>query len=275
MRPTIPKSSTSVLQLTDLHLDKLDPDQIDRLLNHVAKIDCDCVCITGDVSIARHLREHLAALAAACAPRAVYMVCGNHDYYGSSVAAVDAVVKELCAETKNLHHLDGGQMIALNRHTCIIGHRGWADARAGLGSRSHLKSPDHRAIRDFHGLRHQQAMLRMNRMGKESAERIRRILPLALTRYRHVILLTHVPPYEEVARFNGRRCGNVHLPHFTNLSAGLAIRGIARAFPTRKITILSGHTHSHAVALVAPNLCVRVARPASTQSGSLKPLRFS
>lgn len=111
-------------------------------------------------------------------------------------------------------------------------------------------------------------MLRMQELGRESAKSIRRILPLALTGYRHVILLTHVPPFAEAVRFNDAPCGPLHLPHYANLSAGFAIRGIARAFPKRRITILAGHSHSSSITHIDSNICVCVAhvRPGKIES---------
>ncbi len=116
---------------------------------------------------------------------------------------------------------------------------------------------------------------RMRALGAESAEQIRNILPLALSRYRHVVILTHVPPYPEAVLYDGNECSPSHLPHYTNLSVGLAIRGIARAFPKRKITVLAGHSHSASVAHITPNLCVRVAHARTGKPGTAEVLRFS
>jgi hypothetical protein len=59
-------------------------------------------------------------------------------------------------------------------------------------------------------------------------------------------------------RYNDQPCGHAHLPHFSNLSVGLAILGIARAFPHRRITILAGHSHSGCTQNIQPNLTIRV-----------------
>ena len=260
---------------SDLHLDKASPSRISRLIDQITDNQSDCVFITGDISTSRKLTEHLALLAAACAPRPIYFVVGNHDYYGSSIAGVDADITSLCAKVGNLHHLDGRQIIPLTRDVCLVGHGGWADARAGHGLRTDLRSPDHHAIRDFHGLSHEQCLLRMQEMGKGSARAIRRILPLALSRFQHVVLLTHTPPYAKSVRYNGEACGRLHLPHYTNVSAGLAIRGIARAFPQRRITILAGHTHSANVTHIDPNICVRVAHARTGMPGPLEILQFT
>jgi predicted phosphohydrolase len=270
-----PATSSSLLWLSDLHLDQVGQRLIDRLLDQIAQSTADRVVITGDISKADSLISHLRALASAAAPRPISFVTGNHDYYGSSLAQVDAAIKSLCAEIPNLHFLDGEQIIPLSRHACLVGHRGWADARTGYRCRTRLRSPDQHAIRDFSGLTHEQSMLRMQELGKESAGKIRRILPHALSRYRHVVVMTHTPPFPEVVRYNDAPCGPLHLPHYTNLSAGLAIRGIANAFPNRRITILAGHSHSASVTHIGTNICVRVAYARTGRPGPQKVLRIS
>lgn len=275
MKTTPPATTVNALWLSDLHFDKASASQRGRLLDQISATRSDCVVITGDISSSRKLTEYLTLLASACAPRPIYFVPGNHDYYGSSVADVDDAINALCDSVANLHHLDGRQIIPLTRDVCLIGHHGWSDARAGYGHRSYLRSPDHRAIRDFRGLTRQQSIIRMQQLGRESAMSIRQILPLALTRYQHVVILTHTPPYAQAVRYNGAPCGPVHLPHFVNVSAGRVIRGIARAFPHRRITILAGHAHSSSVTHIDPNICVRVAHARTGRPGLLEVLQFS
>ncbi len=273
--PTLYSKFNRALWLSDLHLDKASNPQIGHLLAHISATSADCFFITGDISNARSLTDHLRLLAAACRPRPIFIVTGNHDYYGGSFAHVDAGIGSLCAEVQNLCYLNGQQIIPLNRHTCLIGDRGWPDARAGFGMHSCLRNPDHNAIHDFQDLTRQQSMIRMQKLGRESASRIRKILPLALTRFRHVILLTHTPPFPEAVRYNDSPCGPLHLPHYTNLSAGLAIRGIASAFPKRRITILAGHSHSSSITHIGTNICVRVAHARTGRTGPQELLRLS
>jgi predicted MPP superfamily phosphohydrolase len=260
--------------LSDLHLDRLEEPQINHLLKQIADSRMECIAISGDISHAQGLTAHLHAIASACYPRPVFFVCGNHDYYGGSVASVDADIRAICAKTENLHLLDGQEIIPLNRHTCLIGDGGWPDVRAGYGMDTCVRSPDHRAIRDFHGMNRQQFMLRMQEMGKCSAAKIRNILPLALTRYPRVILLTHVPPFPRAVRYNDGPCGPRHLPYYANLSAGLAIQGIAGAFPHRRITILAGHAHSACVTHIGTTICVRVAHARAGSPATHQVLRL-
>ncbi len=271
-----PSSTTSTVNwYSDLHLDKVDTRQINYFLQCIVESTADCVAITGDISSARCLTNHLRVIATVCMPRPVFFVTGNHDYYGGSFTEVDAEINALCEKVGNLHYLNGRQIIPLNRHTCLIGHNGWPDARAGYGIHSRLRSPDHRAIVDFRGLTREQSMIKMQELGKDSAKLIRQILPLALSRFFHVIVLTHTPPFAEAVRYNDAPCGPLHLPHYANVSVGLAIRGIASAFPTRRITILCGHSHSASVTQIGPNICVRVAHARTGRLGALEVLRLS
>jgi len=273
--PTLYSKFNRALWLSDLHLDKASNPQIDHLLAHISATSADCFFVTGDISKARSLTDHLRLLATACRPRPIFFVTGNHDYYGGFFAHVDAGIGSLCGAVENLHFLNGQQIIPLNRHTCLIGDRGWPDARTGYGIHSCLRSPDHSAINDFRGFTRQQSMIRMQELGRESANRIRKVLPLALTRFRHAILLTHTPPFPEAVRYNDAPCGPLHLPHYVNLSAGLAIRGIAKAFPSCRITILAGHSHSSSITHIGTNICVRVAHARTGRSGPQELLRLS
>lgn len=251
-------SKPSVLWLGDLHLDKADDQQYKRLYNTIHSSESDCVILTGDIANSRHLRDHLIEISSACWPRPCYFVPGNHDYHGSSISEVENTLEKLQTEIPNFHFLNGKRFIPLAHDTCLIGHGGWADARAGDGQCTRIDSPDRHAIRDFQGMGRRMALRKMNELGRESAAAIRKILPLALTRYHHVVIATHVPPFPTAVRYDDQPCSRMHLPHFSNLSAGLAILGIARAFPQSRITILAGHAHSQCIQNILPNLTIRV-----------------
>lgn len=251
-------SQTTALWLGDLHLDKTSSIKRKQLLEQIRNLKSNAVVVSGDISKARHLRMYLSHLAKACAPRPLYFVPGNHDFHGSSICAVESTLTHLSRTVENFHYLDGTQIIRLASNTCLIGHSGWADARAGYGQRTFVDTPDRHAIDEFRELTAKQTMLKMTEMGKASAKILRKTLPLALSKYRHVVLLTHVPPFPTAVRFNDLPCAWTHLPHFTNLSAGLAILGIARAFPRGQITVLAGHSHSKCENRILPNLTIRV-----------------
>jgi predicted MPP superfamily phosphohydrolase len=267
-------SPVRALWLSDTHLDRAPARELNRLLERIARTESDCMVVTGDISQAGELHDHLRLLATACAPRPLYFVTGNHDYHGSSIGEVESLLRDLCETVDNLHHVDGRRIIPLGRNVCLIGHRGWPDARAGCGQRAVIDFPDRHVIGDFDGLSLSQSLSKMTELGRESARVIRRTLPLALSRYRHVVVLTHVPPFPSAACYNNEPCGPTHSPHFVNVSAGLAIGGIAGAFPNRHITVLAGHAHCSCMVRVRPNVCVRVAYARTGKPGPFEMLEF-
>ncbi len=275
MKTISPNKPTQVQWLTDLHLDGVSTDNQRRLLNCLAASESGLVVISGDISSARHLNGHLLQLAAACAPRPVYFTLGNHDYHGSGLNEVEQGVADLCHSHTNLHYLNGRNIIPISRGTCLVGYRGWADARAGYGTRTVVDSRDRTQISDFHGMSPSESLRKMRELGAESARMIRRTLPQALSRFRHVVVLSHVPPFPESVIYNGKPCAPTHLPHFCNLSAGLAIRAITSAYPQSRVTVLSGHSHSQSSAQILPNLTARVGCARPGRPGLLDLLEFS
>jgi len=173
-----------LLWLTDLHLDKVDNKKRAEFFETLRCEHYDVAVVTGDISHGTGVSADLAELARTCAPRTVYFVLGNHDFYGACIDGVNKAATDVCAIQGNLR-----------------------------------------------------------RLGRAAARHFRRMLPLALTSYRHVWIATHVPPFTEAALFEGRQCGPLHLPHFSNISAGKAIRGISKAFRNRRVTVICGHTH--------------------------------
>lgn len=274
MKTLSPSQPTTVLWITDLHLDRCDPPTQKKFFDRLAASESGIVVISGDISSARHLNGHLLQLAEACAPRPVFFTLGNHDYHHGGLSEVEEGVDAICRSHTNLHHLDGRGILPLSRNTCLVGFRGWADARAGYGEQTVVDSRDRRLIRDFHGLGPKESLRKMRELGAESARMIRRTLPLALSRFRHVLILSHVPPFAASLVYNGRACAPTHLPHFCNLSAGLAIRAITSAYPRRRVTVLSGHSHSHNITQILPNLTARVGHARPGRPGLQNVLEF-
>lgn len=254
-----PSLTARVLWLSDLHIDRATGKQQSLLADKLAALAYDAAVITGDSSSAPHLVRHLRMLAAAVAPRRLLFVLGNHDYHNGSFLEVREAVARICQTTPNLTHLGMGDVVALNANTALIGHDGWADARAGWGSRTIINNRDHHSIEDFRNLTKEELFSRMESLGRESAAAFRATLPRALKRFQHVVVATHVPPFPSAAHFSGKICDATFQPHFSNLSAGLALIGITKRFPRRFVTVLAGHTHSPVHARILPNLEIRVA----------------
>ena len=256
-----------ILWLGDLHMDRASASEQKALISHIDRSQADRILISGDITTAPNHSKHLRMLSKAAGERHIYFVSGNHDYYGSSINVVDAQIDEICLRHKNLKRLSGQELIEVGANTCLIGHRGWADLRAGYGMRTVVDTPDRHAIKDFDGLSQGEANQMMKELGKESAKVFRQILPLALTEFRNVLVLTHVPVFRTAARYNHKLCGPTHQPHYTNVSAGLAIMGIARAYPRKRIMVLSGHTHTACHDQVLKNLSCHVGHARTGKPG--------
>ena len=259
-----------LLVLSDLHIDKASQESKDDFLKFLRKSDADAVLITGDISVASMLSNHLKDIAKAC-ERPVMITAGNHDFYGSSFREVDQTIKAVCAEHPNLISLGGGEIIQLSQSTALIGHRGWFDGLAGSGAKTRVESPDRYAIEDFRNLGRSAFFRKLKDLGEESADYFRRVLPLALSRHRHVLLATHFPPFTQGIRYEGKGCVWNRQPYFANQVLGKLIWSLSGRFPDRKIQVHAGHTHSAAAVTLRPNLSMRVAgaRPGSPSKGEL------
>ncbi len=248
---------------TDLHLNRANERGRRAFYRKLTSNNPDLVVITGDISEGRLLPFHLRELAQACAPRPIYFVLGNHDFYGSSFVQIDRVVSRVCHEHENLHHLGHGEIIPLTREDALVGHRGWADGRAGWGAKTVVPSRDCNGIMDFQGLSKNGVFDRMRELGQASGRYFREVVPAALKRFRHVWVATHVPPFFQAAYFQGRPCGWAHQPHFVNFSAGGVLSGIAAHHPRKQFTILCGHTHSRIIMDIAKNVRIHTGRACS------------
>ena len=267
--------STTALFLTDLHLDRTGKEETEDLLNRIRNTESNSVILTGDISDAGSIRRHLSQIASACAPRPLYFVMGNHDYYGGGFREVEAGVHALCESTENLHLMDGTTVVSLAEGIGMVGHGGWPDARAGDGLETTVENPDRWCIGDFRDLDHGQTLLRMRGLGGESAARLRGILPLALKRHRHVVVATHVPPFANAVFHKGKPAGVEYLPHFCNATVGYMMLGLLRAFPHRRVSVLAGHSHGACARMITRNLSVRVGASRSAGAIPLDLVKFT
>jgi predicted phosphohydrolase len=247
-------SVSSISWLTDLHLNKASHESRNRLYALMAKSSEEAFIITGDISESAELPLHLREISAAAGTKPVFFVLGNHDFYKSSFERVDRIVAGVCNACPNLKHLGAGERIRLNEQTTLIGHRGWCDGRMGWQERSWVRNPDFAAIDDFRGMRRPEAFGLMRRLGQESARYFRNLLPLALTNSHQVIIATHFPPFTKAACFNAKPCDYARQPFFSNISAGAVILRISERFPSKRVTVLCGHSHGKSRLRMTSNL---------------------
>lgn len=242
--------------LTDIHLDSVEPRDIDAFFAKVGSLEVDSILVGGDIAKAATFGPHLTTLAE-MVQRPVYFVLGNHDYYRGTMSEVRKHAAQLSEESHWLRWLPRSGVVTLSESTCLIGYGSWADGRLGLGARSTILLNDYVLIRDFIPLGLADRFVKLAELGDESAAYFRTVLPGALDSFPHVILLTHVPPFEEAAWHEGKRSNDQWLPHLTCSAAGEVLAEVMDAHPDRRLTVLCGHTHSPGEVRIRPNLLVR------------------
>jgi predicted MPP superfamily phosphohydrolase len=242
-----------IVWLTDIHLNFLRPGQIHEFLQSVSSHEPDAVLISGDIGeatdVTRHLREIDGQLR-----RPVFFVLGNHDFYHGSISQTRKKVETTARNSEFMTWLSTAGIVELTSTTGLVGHDSWADGRYGDYENSTVELNDYVLIQELTGLTRRDRLGVLNRLGDEAATYLSRVLPEALKRYTHVILLTHVPPFKEASWYNGKPSGDDGLPHFACKAVGDALLEIMNSNRDARLTVLCGHTHENAQARFLPNL---------------------
>jgi len=170
-------------------------------------------------------------------------------------------------------------VVQLTESIGLVGHGAWADARLGDFDGSTLMMSDFAAIHDFaeppdayrraaeargvskvkaewlfsdEGKVHRRCL--MERLGDEAASHFQRVLPQALDVNERVLLLTHVPPFQESAWCGGNISDDSGLPYFACKAVGDVLVGVMRKYEDWKLTVLCGHVHSGGTVQILDNL---------------------
>ena len=222
---------------------------------------CDAVVVSGDIgespSVEGLLREMESVLR-----KPIYFVLGNHDFYNGSVAQTRARVGSLVRQSENLVYLTQEGVVELTPSTALVGHDGWADARLGDYERSQVQLSDFALIEELaphneHGIMDKPGTRQvMEALAKEAADHFAKVLPEAVSRYRNVVAVTHVPPFREAAWHQGKPSSDDFLPYFASKIVGDVMLGVMRAHPNGKLLVLCGHTHGEGELEVLDNLHV-------------------
>jgi Icc-related predicted phosphoesterase len=243
--------------LTDIHLNFLRPPAIQAFIDMLADTQADAFVQSGDIGEADNVAVYLHTIAERVS-RPVYFVLGNHDFYRGSIAGVREKVQALCSVTPNLHWLPDAGVVPLTGEACLVGHDGWGDGRLGNYRGSDVLLNDFGLIGEFDGFDENPSdrLAKLHALGDEAAAHFRWVLPEALARFRHVVVVTHVPPFREACWHEGKVSDDNWLPFFACKAVGDALAEAMAAAPDRKMTVLCGHTHGGGEAMILPNLQV-------------------
>ena len=249
------KLSLRVIWITDLHLDAAEKDRVRRFFQIVIAEKPDVILVGGDISNGINSLLHLKHLVKLI-KKPLYFVLGNHDYYFGSIDKIRKLTRQACKEFENAHYLTEGGVIALTNRTALIGHDGWADAKAGEFLNSSIMLHDYLLIDELKDLTIRERKKVLHKLGEEAAESLRGPLKESLLKYDRVIVLTHAPPFRESCLYNGEICNDDWAPHFVSQTVGAMLREEVSKFPEKKVLVLCGHSHHAADKLILPNLRV-------------------
>jgi Icc protein len=241
--------------LTDIHLNFIDAEALDRLISTIRATAPEAVLIGGDIAEAHDLIAYLERLDAAL-DLPIYFVLGNHDYYGGSIPRVRSAVDQLCARAgrQRLCYLSRSSWLPLTDRLALVGHDGWGDAREGDYAHTPVTLSDHVLIAELRRIDRATLADRLADLGDEAAEHIERELVAALDARSEALLLTHVPPWRAACWHEGQHSNAHWTPFFVCKAVGDAIERVMRARPDQTLTVLCGHTHSPGVSHPLPNI---------------------
>jgi predicted MPP superfamily phosphohydrolase len=249
------KSTMKIAWITDIHLDFLNRDERFSFYRAISGHRPDALLIGGDIATASTFSAFLLEMESRL-PLPIYFVLGNHDFYGSSVTQVHKAAKRLTQDSDHLFWLPEAGIVALSPSTCLIGHGSWADGRYGNYEGSTVMLNDYIHIKDFKNLSKDERLYKLHELGDSAAQYIEGAIRRAMKKYRKVILLTHVPPFEESCRHGGKPGHPDWLPHFACKAVGDLLQRIMNDHRECHLTILCGHTHERSIHYALPNLSV-------------------
>lgn len=241
--------------LTDIHLNFLKHNQIERFLRKLSKEPVDCFFMSGDIGEADTIIDYLKQAESILA-RPFYFVLGNHDFYKGSIKKVRARVSGLVETSDKLIWLNQVEYMPLTEETVLIGHDSWADGRLGDYFGSTVELNDFYLIEELRLADRTERVKAMKTLADEAAEHFIKVLPKALKDHRQVIVLTHVPPFKEACWHQGKISEDDWLPFFSCKVVGDILRDIMEQHPSCEMTVYCGHTHSSGQCQILPNLKV-------------------
>ncbi|MBT1070685.1 metallophosphoesterase [Pelotalea chapellei] len=248
-----------IVWLTDLHLNFVGRDKIEELVGSILSYGPDAILLTGDTSVASFLPGHLRDLADGL-QLPIYFILGNHDYYGSSIRAVNVRIASLAARTPNLVWLSKAGVVHLTADTCLIGHEGLADGRLGDPWGSEVQLNDYYQIEELVQPSKVSRLAVQNHLGDTAASHLRHQLKAALAAgYRRILVALHAPPFAEACWHEGQLSSSEFLPHFACGATGEVLRAAMEQHHEVSMTVHCGHTHSSGEVKILPNLQVLTA----------------
>lgn len=260
---------------TDIHLDFItNPEQpvpsaknLDVFCKSLLQGKPDAIFLTGDISLSKHLRDHLFALEARI-PLPIYFVLGNHDFWLGKIEEVRKQMNQVTLQSDRLKYLSAMPYVALSNETVMVGHDGWYDGFNGNPYASGLQMNDWYRISDFveagavnrqTGFLNLELVLSVARnQAVLAAKHITFGIKSAISQRKpkKIIVVTHVPPFTG-ALHRAPADPQALYPWYSSKTMGDMLLTAAKANPNITFEIFSGHVHAKHEEQITPNLLFR------------------
>lgn len=237
---------------SDTHLDLVRSKKEEKDTFFNALRTHDAVIISGD--IAENTSSYLLELYRSI-QKPIYFVLGNHDYYRSSFSATVASMSSLPSD---VHYLPFG-IVYLNNSTAVIGVDGWYDLKNGSFKDTVAILADFVYIKElkpclsctsryFYDLDKSKLKKAIAEKVKQDKESLKSHLDVVLKNRNitNIIVVLHVPPFEQSAKYKGEPTSSDMLPYFSSKTYGRMLLSAAKRRPKVNFTVLCGHTHDTA-----------------------------
>jgi len=243
-----------LLWLTDLHLNFVPVEKVQNLSFDIIQEKPNAIVITGDISEAPDLVNHLELLCLPLSYKGIktYFVAGNHDYYHGSIEALRTKLKAKFPNNGDIVWLTNTGVVSLTEKRALVGHDGWYDGGwPGYGDffKSKLEMSDYYIIKELREstITKQLMFDKINELSEQNAKHIRQQLPEAFQSHDTVYYATHVAPFPQNSRApNGTMSDEDWMPTFCSKRAGEAFLEVMDKMPNNKqLIILCGHNHTY------------------------------
>lgn len=251
---------------TDIHLDHLkSEDELIAFCKSLIKTDPQAILITGDISNGKSLIYHLSVIEK-ITQKPVYFICGNHDFFSESIEKLRKQIREVTNISTHLKYLSDKDMsyVNLTNDTALVGHDGWYDMMHGNTSTIRFLMNDWMYISEYAGTmwKHDNSwkldkvkIVDISRkLAHEGALHIRNGIKAATKFYKNIVVMTHVPPFEQASLYMGRPSELDARPMFTSKIMGDMLFDASKTYPEINFTVLCGHTHDPFNDMITPNM---------------------
>lgn len=258
----------ALLWVTDPHLDHVRArGGVEAFGKYLAAEhpEIDTLLVTGDISESPTVVRHLKELAVGFGKKIAFIL-GNHDLYRGSIRGTHRKVAAM--KVPNLVWLDRAAPIVFDDFA-LVGQYSWYDGLNGKPQSTQVVLYDFESVAEFSKLFNEfewvywadrgsrNPLLKLFRkLAGEAVANVRPKLEQALQLRRHVILATHVAPFEGAAWHEGKPSNPDWQPWFSCRQMGDMLAEVAALHPDHKILVLCGHSHSPGEYQHAPNLRV-------------------